>query len=69
MKKLILIGTALALSACTLGQSKYNAANTAANAFLQACVYQTIDYQITGDNDKKTYTVSCTVRTNINQNN
>jgi hypothetical protein len=68
MKKILLLG-AIALMGCTQGQSKYNAANTAANGFLQACIYQSIDYQITGDNTSKTYTVHCAVRSNLTMNN
>jgi hypothetical protein len=70
MKKLLLLLSVITLTmtGCIQGQSKYQAATQASTAFLQACMYQSIDYQITGDNTKKTYTVTCSVRTNVDSN-
>jgi starvation-inducible outer membrane lipoprotein len=66
MKKVfLLLGFCLMLSACgkpTPGIAKFNAVSSTSTEFLDACAYSSIDYQITGDNSKKTLTISCSVK-------
>lgn len=58
-KFLFIAVMALILGACGNAYNKYNAASRASDSFLQACINATIDYQITGDNAHKTFSVTC----------
>lgn len=65
MKKIFLFGAAaLLMAGCGDGNQKYSSATSASHAFLNSCVYTSIDYQITGDNASKTFTVTCKVGSN-----
>jgi hypothetical protein len=61
MKKYAIVGLALILCACGNSYIKYYAAKQASDSFLQACINSTVDYQITGDNTNKTFTVHCSI--------
>lgn len=63
MKKYAILGLVLVLCACGNAYNKYYAAKQASDSFLQACINDTVDYQITGDNTHKTFSVTCAIDT------